>query len=188
MIKLASVSFFEITEYTDMSGADKLSQNVKVHCRKRESTAAAMALLEMGVQHLQYENSGKPIADNCFVSISHSSSAVAVCKSDMPVGIDIEKIDGKRNFAGIARRYFHGAESEFFFTNPSAERFYEIWTKKEAYSKMLGGGLADILSGFDAFSLDSVKFQTYKLNGYIITVCESLHKNMSARSSAVDIY
>lgn len=157
-----------------MSGADKLPGSVKAHCRKRESTAVALALTEMGVLHLRYEKSGKPISDDCFVSISHSSSAVAVCKSDTPVGIDIEKIDRERNFDGLAKKYFHGAESKIFFEDPSAEGFYEIWTKKEAYSKILGGGLADILNGFDVYSLDSVKFTTYRINGYIITVCEHI--------------
>lgn len=174
VIKLTSVSFFEITDHTDLSGADRLPESVRTHCKKRESAAAALALVEMGILHLRYEKSGKPIADNCFVSISHSGPAISVCKSDIPVGIDIEKTDRKRNFEEIAKRCFHGAESELYLKNPSAEKFYEIWTKKEAYSKLLGRGLADILSGFDVYSLDGVKFKTYRINSYIISVCESL--------------
>lgn len=173
MINLTSVSFFKITENTDISGTDKLSRKVKAHCQKRESAAAALALLEMGAIDLRYEDSGKPLAGNCFVSISHCGSAVTVCKSAAPVGIDIEKSDVKRSFNRLAERYFHGKEYKIFFEDPSAERFYEIWTKKEAYSKLLGGGLADIINGFDTCSLSGVKFRTYEINGFIITVCES---------------
>ncbi|MCH5190695.1 MAG: 4'-phosphopantetheinyl transferase superfamily protein [Oscillospiraceae bacterium] len=173
---MISVSFFEITGHTDLSGLNKLPESVRTHCKKRESAAAALALTEMGISHLQYEKSGKPIADNCFVSISHSGSAVAVCKSDTPVGIDIEKIDRERNFERIVKRFYHGEEVKNLFKNPSAEKFYEIWTKKEAYSKIFGGGLADIMNGFDVYSPDGVKFQTYKINEYIITVCEKIRK------------
>ena len=168
---MTSVYFFNLTEKTEY---DKtlLPKNVQDHCKKRESVAAATELLNMGVENLRYEENGKPVADNCFVSISHSGDMVAVCTSENPVGIDIEKIDGTRNFEKIANRYFHGKEKEFFEQNPTADAFYEIWTKKEAYTKIDGNGVIEIQKGFDVLSIENHQFQTEKVNEYILTICE----------------
>ena len=168
---MTSVYFFNLTEKTEY---DKtlLPKNVQSHCKKRESVAAATELLTMGVQGLRYEENNKPVADNCFVSISHSGDMVAVCTSENPVGIDIEKIDDTRNFEKIANRYFHGKEKEFFEQNPTADAFYEIWTKKEAYTKIDGNGVIEIQKGFDVLSIENHQFQTEKVNEYMLTICE----------------
>ncbi|MBR5321029.1 MAG: 4'-phosphopantetheinyl transferase superfamily protein [Clostridia bacterium] len=168
---MTSVYFFNLTEKTEY---DKtlLPKNVQDHCKKRESVAAATELLNMGVHGLRYEKNNKPVADNCFVSISHSENMVAVCTSENPVGIDIEKIDDTRNFEKIANRYFHGKEKEFFEQNPTADAFYEIWTKKEAYTKIDGNGVIEIQKGFDVLSIENHQFQTEKVNEYMLTICE----------------
>ena len=129
-----NVYFFDIREQGEVN-KEILPQEVLSHCKKRESFLAAQALIQMGAQNLHYNEKKKPLADNCYVSISHCQHMVAVCTSDKPVGIDIEKIDDTRNFEKIANRYFHGKEKEFFNENPTADAFYEIWTKKEAYLK-----------------------------------------------------
>ena len=170
---MTSVYFFKLTEKTEY---DKtlLPQNVQEHCKRRESVAAATELLNMGVQGLRYEENNKPVADNCFVSISHSGDMVAVCTSENPVGIDIEKIDDTRNFAKIANRYFHGKEKVFFEQNPTADAFYEIWTKKEAYTKIDGNGVIEIQKGIDVLSIENHQFQTEKVNEYMLTICERI--------------
>ena len=168
---MTSVYFFNLTEKTEY---DKtlLPKNVQDHCKKRESVAAATELLNMSVQGLRYKKNNKPVADNCFVSISHSENMVAVCTSENPVGIDIEKIDDTRNFEKIANRYFHGKEKEFFEQNPTADAFYEIWTKKEAYTKIDGNGVIEIQKGIDVLSIKNHQFQTEKVNEYMLTICE----------------
>lgn len=129
-------------------------------------------LSEMGAQNVRYLENGKPVADNCYVSVSHSGDTAVVCKSDRPIGIDIEKIDTPREFQRLAERYFSSAELQYFNDEPTAQRFYEIWTKKEAYSKISGEGIKMIARGFDTFSLKDVTFKTEKRENYIITVCE----------------
>ncbi len=66
-------------------------------------------------------------------NISHTRSAVMVAVSDSPVGADIEKI--KKAELGIAKRYFAEQEQDYIAISEegAAERFYEIWTRKEAY-------------------------------------------------------
>ena len=78
-------------------------------------------------------------------SISHSGelSVAAACFDEniQSIGVDIEfkKIDLK--FEKIAERFF-GSE-----TPPQNEdEFFILWTKKEAYSKMCGGALTEVIS------------------------------------------
>ncbi len=165
--------FFDISKQEKIN-REKLPQSVLSHCKKEESFAAAQALIDMGVQGLRYEENGKPVAENCFVSISHSGDMVAVCKSENPVGVDIEKIDSDRDIKKIATRFYHGKELEYFDKNPTADLFFEIWTKKEAYSKIGGEGVAEVFKGFDVFSLDNYVFETEKASEYMISVCEKI--------------
>lgn len=168
---MVSVYFFRLSEKTEYN-TDNFSENVKSHCQKIESIAAASALISMGVKNLHYDENGKPFADSCFVSISHSKDFVAVCKSDNPVGIDVEFIDCDRDFLRMSKRFFKGHESEFFNNSPTASAFYELWTKKEAYSKIGGKGVAEIFGGFDIYSLNGYEFSTEIVDDYVISVCE----------------
>lgn len=166
-----SVYFFKLSDKTEYN-SDLLPENVKEHCNKKESIAAASALLSMGVENLYYDENNKPWAGNCFVSISHSKNMIAVCKSDKPVGIDIEFIATERDYKKIANRFYKGKELEYFNFSPTAETFYEIWTKKEAYSKISGQGTVEIFEGFDVFNLEGYKFQTEFIEDFTLSVCE----------------
>lgn len=144
------------------------------HCKKKESRAAAAALHCMGVENLTYEPNGKPVARNCYVSISHSGDLVAVCRNDnVPVGIDVEKMT-ERDFNKIAKRFFFGKEADEFNANPTAETFYKIWTCKEAYSKIDGKGTLEIFNGFDIYSFADCDFQTDFAGEYAISICEKV--------------
>lgn len=170
---MKSIYFFELSEKNEYKNED-LPQSVLSHCKKQESFAAAKALIDMGVQNLGYEENGKPVADNCFVSISHSGNMVAVCTSEKPIGLDIELIDEKRNLEKLSKRVFCGKELEIFNNSPTVEQFYEIWTKKEAYSKIDGQGVNEIMSGFDIFDLQDYDFHTEIINDYILSICEKI--------------
>ena len=56
---MVSVYFFKLSDKTEYD-ADLLPANVKEHCKKRESIAAAGALLSMGVENLHYDENNKP--------------------------------------------------------------------------------------------------------------------------------
>ena len=169
---MTSVYFFNLTKKAEYDKS-LLPQNVREHCKKPESIAAATELLNMGVENLWYDRN-KPMADNCFVSISHSGDMVAVCTSENPIGIDIEKIDTKRNLEKLSKRVFKGQELEAFEQNPTPEQFYEIWTKKEAYSKIDGQGVNEIMKGFDIFDLQNYEFHTEIINDYVLSICEKI--------------
>ncbi len=78
--------------------------------------------------------------DAAFVSISHCDDRVVCAVSDEPVGIDIEKIRPIRT--GMAEKVC--TEEELSYVSQDTGRFFEVWTAKEAYFKMLGTGITDL--------------------------------------------
>src|SRR5690606_1034606 len=74
-------------------------------------------------------------------NLSHSFDQViyALCL-DAPIGVDIEKIKPTFNMA-IARRYFSEQEITYLEVSEDGsknERFYQIWSRKEAFVKAIG--------------------------------------------------
>jgi phosphopantetheinyl transferase len=73
------------------------------------------------------------------------------------VGIDGEYLprykEGRTDYAMLADRFFSGEESEYLRSGATVadekERFMKIWTRKEAYVKCTGKGVAD----FPSFSV-----------------------------------
>lgn len=100
---------------------------------------------------------GKPYCVNfdCYFSISHAGDYVAVAVDlTRQVGVDIEKIRPIR--AAVMRMFCNICETEFIkgtdvndgeiLTDTVAlERFYKIWTFKEAAVKLTGEGITDNL-------------------------------------------
>lgn len=98
---------------------------------------------------------------NFHFNISHTRNAVAVAFSDEPIGIDVEKL--WEADTQIAHRFFTANEVDYIenVAEEKNRRFYEIWTKKEAYIKRIGKGLSTPLDSFDVTSEE--------LRSYIIT-------------------
>lgn len=138
---------------------------------KRHLEKARKMLRSLGAENISYLPNGKPVAENLFVSISHSNGRCAVCVSEKEIGIDIEKI-ADRDFEKIVRKTFSEKEREYYFNSKSPQTFYEIWTRKEAYSKISGEGIRDIMKATDTFSLDGYEFKTQIRDGFVLTVCE----------------
>lgn len=124
-----------------------------------------ISVIEANNQYFDYEiaynSQGKPyFLSNCenFFNISHSSNYVACVIGDRPVGIDIEKTrEGRQN---LAKRFFDESEAEWIKECDSDERFFRIWTLKEAYGKATGQGVLDIL-GKIVYRLEKGKMSAY---------------------------
>lgn len=90
-----------------------------------------------------YGKFGKPyLPDYSYVhfNISHSGQYVACAVCDRPVGIDIQVIGPY--YPDVARRVYSPGELEQIRNSADpASEFTKLWTKKEAYLKMLGCGL-----------------------------------------------
>lgn len=105
-------------------------------------------------------------------NVSHTDNAVAVAVCDSPIGIDIERI--KPAPLKIAERYFTAAERAYIYAASSNtdRRFFEVWTKKEAYIKQTGAGLSAALQSFCVQSgVPSYFFKTFARGDYLISVC-----------------
>jgi len=95
---------------------------------------------------LTAEDGGKPIGpDGVAVSITHTGQRVACSVSDLgQVGIDLERIDERRETKQIIDRFFTEKEKAWLESGPLA-RFYMLWVLKEAFVKAHGqsifGGL-----------------------------------------------
>lgn len=86
-------------------------------------------------------------------SLSHSE-AWALCAVTLrrAVGVDIEFVRALPDMEALARRFFSIREQTMFFTLADADKplgFYRCWTRKEAFIKALGTGLAHPLDSFD---------------------------------------
>jgi len=88
---------------------------------------------------------GQPLAD---FSLSYSGKAMAIAVSTSgPVGLDLEEADRENNpdlEAVIPEHQLSAREQEYLERLPEKSRWSEtikIWTRKEAYSKLLGLGL-----------------------------------------------
>jgi 4'-phosphopantetheinyl transferase len=85
------------------------------------------------------------------VSHLHAVALYAVTRSER-VGIDVERIRTDLDVISLASRFFSPQEYAVLRALPPQEQcqaFFNGWTRKEAYVKALGGGLAVPLDSFD---------------------------------------
>lgn len=81
-----------------------------------------------------------------YFNLSHSGDYAVCAVADQPVGIDIEKIRGRKE-AQLQRLIRHVCTEEekerlmCFDGERLEEEFVRIWTKKESYTKAMGMGL-----------------------------------------------
>lgn len=99
---------------------------------------------------------GKPIllgsASPWQFNLSHSHGWLALALSRIgAVGVDTEYADRPNALPALARRYFSAHEQAWLAEVDGEawrQRFFDIWTLKEAYIKAVGKGLAISLEGF----------------------------------------
>ena len=107
--------------------------------------------------------SGQPYIEgsDMHISISHSGEYAVCALSETPVGIDIEKI--RKVSDKLIDRVCTAREREYVISD---ERFFEVWTAKEAYFKKIGTGITDLKS-VDTLDL---KKEYHKIEDYIVCI------------------
>jgi Phosphopantetheinyl transferase len=107
----------------------------------------------------EFNAHGKPAIANALsgplhFNLSHTQNLAALAVTRCaPVGVDVEKIKTVEQVRGLAERCFTDGEIAFVFGGDKAavmERFFKLWTLKEAYIKAHGCGMS--------LSLHSVAF------------------------------
>ncbi len=90
-------------------------------------------------------------------NLSHTRDLIVLAVTrGRDIGVDVERIHGRRRTADLARRYFADFESDRVVNAPEPTRddlFFQYWTLKESYIKARGLGLAIPLGKF-GFHLD----------------------------------
>lgn len=123
---------------------------------------------------LTFNAHGKPYAvgSEKFFSVSHSGDCVVIAVDEKEIGADVEKLPDKE-YLKIAERFYAPGELRYVLdAEDQARAFTRIWTRKEAYLKQLGTGIATDLRAFDTTSEElSRRIVTYDIEGYAISVC-----------------
>lgn len=118
---------------------------------------------------------GKPFLTHepsIYFNVSHTRNAIAVALSDRETGVDVERKGLPDKDA--ARKAFTGCEYNRVYSGEVDEdtRFYEIWTRKEAYLKWLGKGWAETIPdpGILKPDIDGM-LRTIRRGEYFISAC-----------------
>lgn len=139
-----------------------------------------------GSEKIEKAKNGKPyFKNNSYVhfSLSHSGSIALCTVSDKNIGADVQLMCDFKE--GICRRYFLKEEADYVLKAKTdcekKERFFRIWTLKEAYSKMTGGGLGSFrdfgiqinntISIATKFGISPASFAEFDIEGYKTAVC-----------------
>jgi len=130
---------------------------------------------------------GKPHLKNIdlYFNISHTSGMSVIAMSDSNIGVDVENIDNviisKNKIKRISMRFFTISEQKYIFNETKGQviRFYEIWTKNEAYVKYQGKSLVKEIKNFCLFDNHICeKMKTIKKEQFIISICSSQFKTV----------
>lgn len=177
--------------------AEKRDKILKFHfdIDKKLSVASDLFIRYLACQYLNVNNSelrfgrneyGKPFlvdVDDFHYNISHTRNAITVGVSQTPIGVDVERIRGFQN--AIVKRFFSKKEKQYVESDNenSSKRFYEIWTKKEAYVKWIGEGLSIPLRSFDVLADPmSCCLETVQIDNYAVSICRTENRYLSVCS------
>jgi 4'-phosphopantetheinyl transferase len=106
-----------------------------------------------------YSRTGKPELSctgrepNLRFNVAHSSDVILLAFTwRRRVGVDVERVQFGLASEDIAERFFSASECQALRALPPSQRqqaFFRCWTRKEAYLKATGSGLALPLDSFD---------------------------------------
>ncbi len=127
---------------------------------------------------------GKPFFekpwDGYHFNISHSGDIVVMGIGRVPLGVDVERIGRVKDFMRLLRFFYDREKDRVRASADPEDEFYRIWTYREAFSKLVGEGLAlygrnDIEIDYDrrevSFTGSDSIFYEYEYPGYRITLC-----------------
>lgn len=127
--------------------------------KRRKEYILSRALMRMALscqyqkplQHWQFSESPNaaprllnPIGTPLFISLSHSGNCVILALSDDAVGLDVERIETRKETIKIAGKVFTTQQQAYLKGLPEnqlKQNFYRLWTHKEALVKILAGAI-----------------------------------------------
>lgn len=107
-------------------------------------------------------------------NLSHCRRAALCVVADQAVGCDIETIGQGINI-DLCNKCFNAEETNLILQSDNPPlTFAKLWTKKEAFLKLIGKGLTeDIRSALTSAQARTAQFNTYVAqdNTYVYTIC-----------------
>ncbi len=109
----------------------------------------------------QYGENGKPwVSEDLQFNLSHAHKKALIGFYRKDIGVDIEYKKEIEGYCGIGDLVFTEKEKEYMNAGNKKDRFYELWTRKEAIIKVIGVGLTDEVKDLSV----GTKEQFYKGN------------------------
>ncbi len=109
-------------------------------------------------------------------NISHCENTLVMATAiKYDIGIDIEVIDPKIDVVGMGEIVFSQSENELI--NNSPDKFFRLWTKKEALIKAVGTGFGSDFYQTTNINLDDIEItekyciRLQKIEGRYLSVC-----------------
>jgi 4'-phosphopantetheinyl transferase len=121
---------------------------IEVHGRLRQLLSG---ILDQAPEKLVIEKTafGKPyLAEHpeLVFNLSHSANDYIIgVGKNCSIGVDIEHYNPRANFSGLVSKCFADEEIQYWNSLPEDQKkraFYSLWTRKEAFVKAVGRGLA----------------------------------------------
>ncbi|MBQ5834299.1 MAG: 4'-phosphopantetheinyl transferase superfamily protein [Clostridia bacterium] len=157
-------------------------QKQHASCHREEQARASLGglwlLLRLGYAGgIAYTENGRPVATEPRMdfSITHTRSfvfcALAEGEKGIRIGLDAEAVSTypRERMERLCARWFSEEERAFWKEAPTAERFTELWTKKEAVVKRSGEGLCAV-AGTDVTD-PTEAFAVYRCGDHMVTLC-----------------
>lgn len=125
----------------------------------------------------RYGEMGKPYLVNVplYYNLSHSGDFVLCAVSEQEIGADIQEIR-RGDVMRVAERYFAEEELEKLqecHTEAEKSQFlFQLWTKKEAFGKLTGKGIAEVISENMLCRADIEWLPFHAPGGYAAAVCK----------------
>ena len=176
-ILLGQVNYHDVQRYAEGLPPERREKIERLRFDRDKLLSLAAGLLirtEIGDAPLITNEHGKlyAVGSERFFSVSHSGDCAAIAVDDSEVGVDIEKLPDK-DFLKLAERFYH--PNELLYVQSAADQrraFTEIWTRKEAYLKQIGIGIATDLTSFDTTTGDlAERILSRDIGGYVLSVC-----------------
>jgi len=146
------VYVFSKLDKEDNLGKSGKAQKRLVACVREYCRACGLELVRPEFLGVERTSKGKPYFPQypqIHFSVSHSGDYWACAVSLESVGMDLQKHvllkhetreEASARFQKMARRFLHPTEAYFVEQNPY-DRFFTVWTAKEAYVKYTGQGI-----------------------------------------------
>jgi len=146
--------YWPFLDAAERAHAEKLSnpllraRYIEVHGRLRSILSRYLGQAP-GQINIKKAAHGKPYLVDCpslAFNLSHAANSLAIAVAlDCQLGVDIERCKPRNNLSLLVDKCFADVEATYWHQLPESEKtvaFYSFWTKKEAFVKATGRGIA----------------------------------------------